>query len=470
MRYTATILQHHHDQLFGHLIRPDGLERVAVAILGRSRIGHDPWRGDREERFVTREILPVPDEVLLTQSGVRVRWPTSAIQNAAKAAEQKGLAVALIHSHPGGSLCYSELDDAEEPGAIEVIFNRNGGDRPHLSLLMDGDGEMIGRAYDSHLRSHPLSMLRVIGERFRLRYPGRDAEGAPMLDRQRRAFGRAFCNDMRALRIGVVGCGATGSATVALLMRLGAGHLALFDNDVVDRTNLNRLHFARQSDADLGTLKVDVVAREVAGAGLGVQVRAFPYWVGDPRCRDALKACDIVFGCTDDHQGRGLMNSLAYAYGIPVIDMGILMKLDAAGTAFDVLDGRVTVLTPGNTCLLCRGLIDPARMRAEALKRNDPEGYERERAAGYLPDEGEPAPAVVSFTTEVASMAVNEMIHRLQGFRGEGGAWAERVRQFHVPKDFDIRAGKAPVEGCRICHAQRLWGRGDMEPFLDQVS
>lgn len=470
MRYTATILQHHRDELAAHLIKPDGLERVALALFGRSRVGSDPWRGDREERFVSREILPVPDGELLSQSATRVRWPTGAIQAAAKAAEPKGLAVALIHSHPAGDLRYSPLDDAEEPAAIEVVFNRNGGVRPHLSLLMDGRGELTGRAYDAGLKVHPLSMLRVVGERFELRYPGRDAEGMPTLDRQRRAFGRAFCNDMRALRIGVVGCGATGSATVALLMRLGAGHLALFDNDIVDRTNLNRLHFARQSDADLGRSKVEVVAREVAAAGLGVEVRGFPHWIGDHACRDALKACDVVFGCTDDHQGRALLNSLAYVYGIPVIDMGILMKLDATGAAFDVLDGRVTVLTPGTTCLLCRGLIDPTRLRAEALKRNDPDGYERERAAGYLPEEGEPAPAVVSFTTEVASMAVNEMIHRLQGFRGADGAWSERVRQFHIPKDFDIRAGKAPVDGCRVCHSHRLWGRGDMEPFLDQAS
>ena len=74
------------------------------------------------------------------------------------------------------------------------------------------------------------------------------------------------------------------------------------------------------------------------------------------------------------------------------------------------MDGKVTVLLPGNICLICRGLIDPERMRAESLKRNDPAGYERERAAGYLPDEGDPAPAVVTFTTELACMAVNEMI------------------------------------------------------------
>jgi hypothetical protein len=155
-------------------------------------------------------------------------------------------------------------------------------------------------------------------------------------------------------------------------------------------------------------------------------------------------------------------------YGIPVIDMGILMELDDEGPNFRTLDGRVTVLLPGNTCLVCRGLINPDRLRIEALKRGDPAQYERERLAGYIPEEGDPAPAVVTFTTEVACMAMNEVVHRLQGFRGSDGAWSERVRQFHVAKDFDIRAGAKPRDGCPVCGNQRHWGRGDMEPFLDQ--
>lgn len=467
MRYTATILERHWAALRQHLIQADGRERVALLICGRSQVKQDPWAGDREERFLSREVIVVPDDQLISQSEVQVRFPTSFIYNAAKQADAKGYAVALVHSHPAGPLQYSAIDDRDEPGAIEIVFNRNGGDRPHLSLLMDGRGEMTGRAYGPDLKATPLAMLRIIGDRFQFRHAGREAATAPHLDRQRRAFGAAFSNDMRALRFGIVGAGATGSATALLLMRLGAGHIAVFDPDIVDRTNLNRLHFARQADADIGARKIAILARQVAEAGLGVQVRAYAEWVGSPVCRDALKACDVVFGCTDDHSGRNLLNRLAYFYGIPVLDMGIRMELDDEGEHFQVLDGRVTALLPGATCLHCRALINPERLRAESLRRNDPDGYERERAAGYLPNEGDPAPAVVTFTTETACMAVNELIQRLHGFRGAEGSWNERVRQFHVLKDFDIRAGKAPRSGCRICERPSYWGRGDMEPFLD---
>jgi molybdopterin/thiamine biosynthesis adenylyltransferase len=271
--------------------------------------------------------------------------------------------------------------------------------------------------------------------------------------------------------VGIVGCGGTGSAIAMLLARAGIGYIALFDHDIVDPTNLNRLHGARQADADAGALKVDVVGRSITELGLGCQVRRFPMLVGDARSRGALKACDVIFGCTDDHAGRAILNRLAYFYALPVIDMGVLLELNDIGSAevFKTMDSRVTVLAPGHTCLACRGLLDPDRVRAEDLRRNNPEQYERERALGYLPREGDPNPVVVTFTTETATMAVNELIQRLLGFRGAEGSWSERVRQFHVPKDHDIHAGGRPRQGCKLCENQKYVGRGDMERFLDQA-
>ncbi|EME68053.1 dinucleotide-utilizing enzyme possibly involved in molybdopterin or thiamin biosynthesis, partial [Paramagnetospirillum caucaseum] len=89
--------------------------------------------------------------------------------------------------------------------------------------------------------------------------------------RQALAFGEALNGDLRRLRVGVVGCGGTGSAVAMLLARLGVGQIALFDEDVVERTNLNRLHGARQSDADAMRPKVQAVAASIADMGLGVR-------------------------------------------------------------------------------------------------------------------------------------------------------------------------------------------------------
>jgi len=254
-----------------------------------------------------------------------------------------------------------------------------------------------------------------------------------------------------------------------LLARLGVGHLVFIDNDIVDQTNLNRLHGSRQADADAMQPKVEVLARAVSEMGLGVKVVPIEAWVGDPQCRDALRSCDIIFGCTDDHEGRSFLNRFAYYYLTPVIDIGLAIDVDR-GTPPSVkaLDGRVTVIAAGHTCLLCRGVINPEIARAETMRRTEPEEYERRKAESYVMGEGNPAPAVVTFTTELACMGVNEMIHRLQGFRGPEGGAPNRVRKFHLGED--RRPGHKPGPVCQVCSSDGVWGKGDTEPFLGRIA
>ncbi len=89
-------------------------------------------------------------------------------------------------------------------------------------------------------------------------------------------------------------------------------------------------------------------------------------------CRDALKSCDVIFGCTDDNDGRLLLNRLAYFYLIPVIDMGLAIEPEPAGGGVRELSGRATVLAPGGSCLLCRQIVDPVLARDEDLRRRHP--------------------------------------------------------------------------------------------------
>ncbi len=91
---------------------------------------------------------------------------------------------------------------------------------------------------------------------------------------------------------------------------------------------------------------------------------------------------------------------------------------------------------------------------------------ERRKIEAYVFGAGDPAPAVVTFTTEVATMAVNEMLHRLHGFRGSDGARTSLVRQFHRMTDF--RPGAKSQAGCALCDDRGYWDRGDIEPFLDR--
>lgn len=465
-RYSFTILEEHRAALQKSVLRDDS-EYGAILLCGRSR--HiDPWTGEFEERFLARQLLEVDESAFLERTPYRMVWSTTPFYNALKRAELKDFAVAVVHSHPKGPLAFSPADDTAEQELFQIAVNRLDSDRPHLSIVMDGQGRLTARAYENDLKPKDVDLIRVIGEGWRFSYPGQGTHRiSAEFDRQVRTFGAQSTADLVHLRIGVVGCGGTGSAVASLLARIGVRRIAFFDPDRVDETNLNRLHFSSRVDANLGRLKVDVVGEGVARIGLPISVVRLPHHVDDESCRDALRSCDILFGCTDDHLGRNLLNRAAHFYLIPVVDLGVLIEPSAQG-GYDAFDGRVTVVQPGYPCQVCRGLIQPEVMYAEGLRRNDPVLYRERRRAGYVPGAPDPSPVVVTFTTELAAVAVNEVFQRLNAFRGEDGSCSERVRRFDEVKDSDRVPGGIRKPGCKVCHDRRYDGRGDMTPFLDQ--
>ncbi|KYO54148.1 ThiF family adenylyltransferase [Tistrella mobilis] len=469
--YSLTLRAEQADALQKHLLRDDGCERAAYLLCRVAEAGMDPWDRQAHTKFLVREVVPVPDADVIESTPTRVTWSTRSFVKALKEAERTGQVVAVVHNHPAGFPDFSPQDDANERDLIQGAINRNGPGTRLLSLIMTPDGRLTGQVWrhPSKTGHDPLAMIRVVGGRFDLHYPERGtAADMRAFHRQALAFGAALNQDLRKLRVGIVGCGGTGSAVAMLLARLGVGQVLLIDNDIIDQTNLNRLHGAHQADADAMRPKVDVVARAITELGLGVRVAPIDAWVGDPACRDALKCCDIIFGCTDDHDGRAFINRFAYYYLTPVIDIGLAIDVsDAPVPAINALDGRVTVLMPRHTCLMCREIIDPKIAADQALKRKNPGEYEKRKAEAYVFGEGNPSPAVVTFTTELACMGVNELIHRLQGFRGQDGHAPNRVRKFHLNED--RRPGRSPQSYCPVCGTDENWGMGDVEPFMGRV-
>jgi molybdopterin/thiamine biosynthesis adenylyltransferase len=389
---------------------------------------------------------------------------------ALKEAEEKQYAVAVIHNHSNNYRYFSETDDRYEKELFRLAFNRNGGDRPHLSLIITDDGDVIGRACDNSLNFIPLHITRIVGVRFSLHYQNKyDSYIPEVFHRQQLAFGKALIQDLSMLRVGIIGCGATGSATAFLLARLGVGQIVLIDNDQVERTNLNRLHGAKIADADAGKSKAEVLCKALTEIGIGCKARYIKNWVGTEECRDAIKSCDVLFGCTDDHDGRMYMNRLSYFYLTPLIDMGLSIKVkEQDPPEIEVLDGRVSYVFPGYPCMLCRELISPDLARSEGLKRSSPHEYEKLKQEAYVLGEKNPSPAVVTFTTEIATIAVNEFINRLQRYRTFSTKVCEIKRLFH--RDESLKLGYKSREGCSICNRENCWGRGDMEPFIDRVN
>lgn len=455
---SLTVQQHHLNK--NYLVNNSKEREPKILLCGQSKIASDPWRRETHLKFLSHRVF-----TKVESSG---DFSDSFIE-ALTIARDKNLTVALVYTCSGDTLSFTAQIEIEVRKLFNLAQDHNGLETKLLTIFLTPEKQLSGRLLLGEKSNLSLSMIRVIGNSIRLHYADRGKGFSPeVLQRQALAFGKALNQDLSRLRIGIVGCGGTGSAVAMLLSRLRVGYIALFDPDIVEDTNLNRLHGARQADADAMKSKVEVVARSVTELGLGIKVVGYQNWVGDLKCRDALKSCDLIFGCTDDHSGRIMLNRFAYYYLTPLIDMGLAIDVGHEDIpSIKALDGRVTVVIPQHTCLMCNGVVDPNVAYSESLKRLDPNEYERQKAEAYVIGEGNPSPAVVTFTTDVASMAVQEMLHRLQGFRGDDGAVANRVRKFRLMSD--RRQSAKPHPDCPLCAQEDCWGRGDIEPFLDLV-
>lgn len=125
------------------------------------------------------------------------------------------------------------------------------------------------------------------------------------------------------------------------------------------------------------------------------------------------------------------------------------------------------MLFPTSGCHGCRGMTDRVRAREEDLQRSDPAECERQKSEAYVCGGGSPAPAVVTFTSEAATMAVNELLAGLVDFR-RGGGWAWQ-RQRKLDKGLERSQAAQPRPDCPLCGSDEYWGLGDVDPFLDRV-
>jgi molybdopterin/thiamine biosynthesis adenylyltransferase len=464
--FGVSLLERHIKELRDHLFSDGSNERAAYVLFGKANIKKHDWKSGLEHLFVSHSIEHVENNAIISSSPWEISWHTNDVIKKLKLAQKKKLTLGIVHNHSEGFCKFSHVDDDNETELIRTIQNRNGTEENLLSLLFTPDGQWRARLWSSQDNVADAYERRSIGNRFNIEFKTKDDQLTPQfLERQVLALGKGFNQQINQLRVVIVGCGGTGSAVAMLLARIGVGNIALIDKDSVEESNLNRLHGARR--ADIQKPKVEVLARSIREIDLGTNVITYTSWVSDQRCRDTLKSAHVIFGCTDDHSGRIVLNRFAYAYQIPVIDMGLAVELSKSEPPeVQAMDGRVTVLTPGESCLLCRGVINPRRASEESLKRQNPEQYEQQKAEAYILGEQDPSPAVVTFTTELACMAVNEMIHRIQGFRGNETT-ANRVRLFH--RMTDLRPSRKLDSECRICGQSDNWCRGDTEPFLGIV-
>lgn len=454
MRYTMTFMEQDYEHLQEVLRRHPDVENAAYLLCRLSRT-------DSEVRFLVREIIPVAQEHQLEASSSHMKIASASYRAAMKRADEEKSSFVFVHTHPNGYSRHSPQDDREEAPLFRTAYVRVHNDAVHASLVLTGGSISSARVWLSDSSTQEIERVRIIGRRFRFWFSQRsDAPIAEFYDRQVRAFGPDLQQLLQRLRVGIVGAGGTGSAVIQQLARLGVGKIMIADGETFDVSNVNRLYGSRTVDE--GVAKVKIAQRAVADMGLDTKVTLVAKPISYRSAISPFKDCDVIFGCTDDEWGRALLTRLAIYYGIPVFDVGV--KIDSNDGVIRSIHGRATTLLPGSACLFCRGRITAERVGIESLRATDPATAAERVREGYAPELEDPAPAVIPFTTTVASTAVSEFLHRLTGFMGEDRDSSEVLHLFDASL---VRRNSKPSRPECFCAPRKFWMRGDARPLLD---
>ena len=159
---------------------------------------------------------------------------------------------------------------------------------------------------------------------------------------------------MAEARVGLVGCGATGSGLLSLLARAGVGYLRVIDRDFVEPSNLQRQMLFDEADAAESLPKAIAAARKVTGFNSEINVEPHAADLTPDNIEEFLSDVDIVLDGTDNFETRYLINDFAVSRGVPWIY--------AAGVASYAI--TMTILPGETACLACifpdspRGIVE----------------------------------------------------------------------------------------------------------------
>ncbi len=149
-----------------------------------------------------------------------------------------------------------------------------------------------------------MSRIWIVGERWRLTHSfTADPKSLDTIfDRNVRAFGPAIQTILGDLHVAIVGAGGTGSAVAEQLVRLGARHLLLIDNDTLSNSNVTRVYGSTL--CEVGRPKVDVPRDHLTAIAPDLSCAVERGVITVKGVAKKLCASDVVFGCTDDNAGR----------------------------------------------------------------------------------------------------------------------------------------------------------------------
>ena len=359
----------------------------------------------------------IVDEVLLPETGERRLHGNASFQphymvRAIRTARRKNTGLAFMHSHPGNG--WQNMSDADIKAERDILAYPAGSTGlPLVGMTVGGDGYWSSRFWErdgDKMRRRWCSKTRVVAPGSYQIYHNDNLEPPPLrkevLKRTFDTWGTQSQSTISRLRVGIVGLGSVGCVIAEATARLGVTHVTLIDPDKVEEHNLDRLIYG--TERDIGRLKVELASEAMRRNSTAdrIHIDVFPNSIREIGAYKAALDCDIIFSCVDRPVPRDILNYVANAHFIPVIDGGVAVETDVVNETLFAAHWRAHLITPYHQCMQCNGQYTSSDVIMELDGSLDDPSYvtnlpttDRNRNLNVFP-----------FALNVASMEVNLML------------------------------------------------------------
>lgn len=439
MEYSVAMTNVVAEGLKKHLIRKDGQEDLCFALYQPST-GNQRFSG-----LIVEIILPMKGERKVRGN---VSFAPSFFERIIQVALQKpGYGIAFLHSHPSGTDWQGmSPDDIEaESGMAKTIMALT--KFPLVGMTVAGRTGLFSARFwtkkNQYFKPVECTNTRVVGKRLMIASPRSQQETTTDFSRTRQAWGAELQGKIVSVRVGIIGLGSVGSLVVEGLARMGLRKFLLVDGDRIQEHNLDRTVNAKRSDARKQAFKVDIAKRGIKASATAnkPEILAIPEYVQAETVIKHLVDCDVIFSCVDRPLARHILNSVAFAHLIPVIDGGINISKKMNDTMRSA-DWGVYISSPGRCCLVCAGQYDNGDVQMEREGMLDDPSY-----MDSLPDEHifKKKENVIVFSMALASQEILTFVNLLGSICG---TLPEDEYRYSYPLNSLIQGSKECSEFC----------------------
>ncbi|MGH8027083.1 MAG: molybdopterin-synthase adenylyltransferase MoeB [Pseudoxanthomonas sp.] len=286
--------------------------------------------------------MPIPE---ITPAQARQRQTHGAVLIDVREAHER------ISGQAEGSLGISKAELEAAPGlhlperATEILLICQGGARSMQAATY------LSQAGYLNLSSVAGGTTRWMSEGLPVVKPQLDADDADFMDRYSRHLrlpevGVEGQRRLEASRVLMIGAGGLGSPAAFYLAAAGIGHLRIADDDVVDRSNLQRqiLH----TESRIGEAKVASAQAALSALNPRARIEAVAERVTAGNVERLLADVDVVIDGADNFPARYLLNDACVKLGKPLV-YGAVQRFEGQVSVFDA--GRHRGQAPCYRCL-----------------------------------------------------------------------------------------------------------------------